>query len=70
MELPWKSLWAYDEYLVIKLILGMLIIISGRCGTSCKYLHKHLIPGPHTRVCVRMGEKGKWPDNCFESKNK
>lgn len=70
MELPWKSLWAYDECLVIKLILGTLIIISGRCGTSCKYLHKQLIPGAHTRMCVCMGGKGKQPDKWFESKNK
>lgn len=70
VELPWKSLWVYDECLVIKLILGTLIIISGRRGTSCKYLHKHLTPGAHARVRVCMGGKGKQPGKCFESKNK
>lgn len=38
----------------------MLIIISGRYGTSCKYLHKHLIPRTHasTRVWV-YGREGE-----------
>lgn len=60
VELPWKSLWVFAECLVIKLILGMLIIVSERCGTSCKYLHKHLIPRTHasTRVWV-YGREGE-----------
>lgn len=54
-ELPWQSLWACDEYLVIKLIPGRLIVVSGGWGTSCKHLHKHLIPGTHVRACDGEG---------------
>lgn len=52
-ELPWKSLWVFAECLVIK-----LIIISGRCGTSCEHLPKHLIPRTHASTHL-YGKEGE-----------